>query len=586
MLGAAFVWACGFDISLREYLSANFWMPFAKHGAAFEKRNVRRISAPFAGMVAAKADTPLQKLRKMYQPFSNPEGQANDVSFDPAAYADAIAAARADRSLSGREREEVELIDAKIDVRAHNWESARAKLDVFLRSARTSEFRSEARGWLAHVHFSTGNQTAAGKIYLDELNRNGSNLSRETMLNSLRMTYGYDGGPKLVADLEQYFDTPEHAAFAIQLATNPHWSAGHGPWDRERFQRAEWQAQAYRRIRALFQMHHELLASEPVALLGMRTALRMGDPREVVAIAQSAPPGARRDPDFLWMLASAHFLTHEYAAAEQPLLDLFASPRTSEDQKCAAAYGLCGVYRKLGRRQEQIRFALWLYNFVRKRGLYLSNAAGIHDLSVYWASSGWDLNLLLDSEASIEDLRTFAEQNPTVEDVRLVWYALAVRLARENRYGEAAPIYESIHALRRAPRMRQLDALYQAAQTPQGKYEFAAFVAAHPDGIYFNDSLWHGLQRYAMQGSTEYRLTKTEREAQIAAERKLKDDQEERWRAYLILRDVVRQAGHLGVGRKAAVLALRCIRGINTDRFGHAAEVRKGDFELTAWLRG
>lgn len=55
------------------------------------------------------------------------------------------------------------------------------------------------------------------------MNRSGSNLSRETVLNSLRMTYGYDGGPELLAHLEEYFDTPEHAAFAIQLATNPHW---------------------------------------------------------------------------------------------------------------------------------------------------------------------------------------------------------------------------------------------------------------------------------------------------------------------------------------------------------------------------
>jgi hypothetical protein len=50
------------------------------------------------------------------------------------------------------------------------------------------------------------------------LGRQDSNLSRDTLLDSLRMTYGYDGGPLLLEELEQYFDTPEHAAFAIQLA--------------------------------------------------------------------------------------------------------------------------------------------------------------------------------------------------------------------------------------------------------------------------------------------------------------------------------------------------------------------------------
>ena len=108
----------------------------------------------------------------------------------------------------------MDLIEAKIEMRAGQPEepelllSAKQKLQRFLRTARTPEFLSEARGWLARIHFLLGEQTAAGKIYLDELNRDGSNLSRETLLDSLRMTYGYDGGPELLAHLEEYFDTP------------------------------------------------------------------------------------------------------------------------------------------------------------------------------------------------------------------------------------------------------------------------------------------------------------------------------------------------------------------------------------------
>jgi len=176
-------------------------------------------------------------------------------------------------------------------------------------------------------------------------------------------------------------------------------------------------------------------------------------------------------------------------------------------------------------------------------------------------------------------------------DVRLVQYSLAVRLARENRYQEAADIYASIHATRRVPRMRRLAALYEESnradqtdrQRREARYQMAEFVSANPDRIYFNDALWGGVQRYALQASGESRLTAAERQALMERERKLKDDQEERWRAYLILRDVVRDEGRTTLGRKAASLAVRCLQGIS-DRFGRQAEIRKASGEL--WKRG
>jgi hypothetical protein len=81
------------------------------------------------------------------------------------------------------------------------------------------------------------------------------------------------------------------------------------------------------------------------------------------------------------------------------------------------------------------------------------------------------------------------------------------------------------------------------------------------------------------------RLTRAEREALIAGKRKLLDDQEERWRVYLILRQIVQDAGPTDMGRRAAQLALRCLRGIATDRFGRAEEIRKADIELSSWIR-
>jgi hypothetical protein len=597
-LGLAF--ACGFDSSLREYLDARFWLPFSKQGWHFEKQNVRRIFAPYAGMTKAVGDAPLAKLRAAYQEIPQPElGPARQPP-DPASLRSAVSAARADQSLTRREREEVDLLDAKIDMRIGEpgdpdgqlLESAEKKLQAFLRSARTPEFRSEARGWLAHIHYLFGEQTAAGKIYLDELNRNGSNLSRETLLNSLRMTYGYDGGQELIDHLDEYFDTPEHAAFAIQLATNPHWYRNGEPKAHPD------QAKTYSRIKDLLGKHANLLGSNTgsnaLALLGMRTALRMGDPPAALDIAAMVPGDAaiRMEPDFDWMLASAHFLSHDFGGAEAPLLELFRSPHSSDNQKAAAAYGLCGVYSKTRNFVEQIRFALWLHGVLHDNSNHLSEPSDITDQSIYWAQSGFDLNLLLESEAPDDALESFLQHYPDMADARLARYSLAVRRARENRYEDAARIYESIRANWRVPRMRQLAALYQEAnrtdlaapQLQEAKYRLAEFISSNPERIYFNDQLWRGFQRYALTASSDSRLTREERKTLTDGERKLQDDQEERWRAYLILRDVVRDSGKTALGRKAARLAITCLDGIS-DRFGRQDEIQTAASELSNWLR-
>jgi hypothetical protein len=595
LAGICLAVACGFDNSLREYLDARFWLPFSKQAWHFEKKNVRRIDEAFAGMAKAAGDTPLAKLRAAYQQIPQPDLGAIQEPPDPAKLREALTAARADRSLTRREREEVDLLDAKIDMRIGEpgnpddklLESAEKKLQAFLRSARTPEFRSEARGWLAHIHYLFGEQTAAGKIYLDELNRNGSNLSRETLLNSLRLTYGYDGGQELIGHLDEYFDTPEHAAFAIQMVTNPHWYQN-GEQPRQD------QPQTYARIKGLLNKHADLLnsnaGSNALALLGMRTALRMGDPPVALDIAAMVPGDAaiRKEPDFDWMLASARFLSHDFAGAEAPLLELFSSARSSDNQRAAAAYGLCGVYSKTGNAVEQIRLALWLHRALLGPHDFTSYPGDITDQSVYWAESGWDLNLLLESEAPDDALETFLQRYPDMADARLVRYSLAVRRARENRYEEAAQIYESIHALRRAQRMRQLAALYgeasrtdlAAPQLQEARYKLAEFIGANQERIYFNDQLWNGLQRYALTASGDSRLTREERQTLTDGERKLKDDQEERWRAYLILRDVVRDSGKTALGRKAASLAISFLRGIS-ERFERQEEIRTAEIELS-----
>jgi tetratricopeptide (TPR) repeat protein len=267
-------------------------------------------------------------------------------------------------------------------------------------------------------------------------------------------------------------------------------------------------------------------------------------------------------------------------------------PGSSAAHKVAAAYGLCGVYQKLDRVQEQLRFALWLYTANKKNDEYQTNPAQLFDQSLYWAASGWDLNLLLENEASLDELQAFVAVNPNLPDLRIVNYSIAVRLARENRYDEAAEVYQSIHAIVRAPRMRQLASLYKEANRSdladvprqQAQYKLAEFLAANPNRVYFNDALWGGYQRYALIASTDSRLTGEERRVMMEGERKLKDDQEERWRAYLILREIVQRQGKAELGRKSAVLALQCLSGIS-DRFGRLDEIRSGYAELSKLLR-
>ncbi|MGJ5819804.1 hypothetical protein [Paludibaculum fermentans] len=594
--------ACPWSNELREYLSAHFWLPFAKHSASFEHPNVERMDEPYAGMTAAQGGSPLARLRAAYQQLQPAELYMRPprplVNVEP--LRQAVAAARADRTLSPRDKEEVDLIEAKIEMRGGETgqpallQGAKQKLQAFLRTARTPEFASEARGWLAHIHYLLGDQTAAGKIYLDELNRPGSNLSRETLLNSLQMNYGYNGGSDLIAHLDEYFDTPEHAAFAIQLVTNPRRS-------REllsgRFALPHDNSETYRRIQALLASHKGLLQSDKgantLALLSVRTALRMGDPAAARAIAQSIPAAAaiRTAPDYLWMSASAHFLSREYAASEQPLLALFRSSRASDDQRAAAAYALCGVYEKTLNVAGQLRFALWLRAAGRSREFYMVPSS-LADLSIYWASSGWDLGLILESSAPTAALESFVAANPNLADIRLVRYALAVRLAREDRYRESAEIYESIQANRRAQRMRKLASLQHAMEAPglrpeallEALYEFAAYLAANPERLYFNDTLWSHMQRYALHAAQESRLTGVERGALVEGERKLRDSQEEGWRAYLILEEVARDAGPGPLRTKAARLALRCLQGINTERFGREADIASANKELLGWL--
>ncbi len=140
---------------------------------------------------------------------------------------------------------------------------------------------------------------------------------------------------------------------------------------------------------------------------------------------------------------------------------------------------------------------------------------------------------------------------------------------------------------RRAERMRRLRSLYEEASragaSAEARFKLAEYLAGNPERLYFNDALWQGFQRYALVAESDSRLNRQERRRLLAAERKLKDDQEELWRAYLILREVVREAGATDLGQRAARLGVRCLRRISS-RFGREKEIRAADLELSGWL--
>jgi len=247
----------------------------------------------------------------------------------------------------------------------------------------------------------------------------------------------------------------------------------------------------------------------------------------------------------------------------------------------------------LRRPVEQLRHALWSHPQTQENGDVSGRYGEVFNRSIYWeVTTGWDRKLLLEAEVPIEALRAFIDQYPKAPQLGLVRYSLAVRLARENQFDESARIFDSLGVAYRARRMRRLAFLYGEAyradapgtEVLEAKFVLAQFLSDNSERVFFNDRLWDQLQSYFFYGAKDTRFTAPERLRQAALERKLKDDQEERWRAYLILREVVTEAGPTPLGRHAAELAIRCVRRIN-ERFDRPQEIRDADIELSRWLR-
>jgi hypothetical protein len=79
-------------------------------------------------------------------------------------------------------------------------------------------------------------------------------------------------------------------------------------------------------------------------------------------------------------------------------------------------------------------------------------------------------------------------------------------------------------------------------------------------------------------------LTRSERATILADNRRLRDEQEERWKAFHVLEQVARAAGHTELGRRAALKIIECLGGINTGSFGRGEEIGTAIAEWKRWL--
>jgi hypothetical protein len=602
--------ACGFESTFRSYLDTRFWQPLIKYEDMLGKeffRNQNKTSYEYSGIGNEETDRPvIGKIRAAYQK-ENYDQCRNLINW------------AFNQQLTDEERDEINLVDIKMDMMDAKLVDDSALLDnaakrfsAYSKKTANPYRTSEARGWLAHIHYLKDEYSSAAKIYLDELANPKSVFSRHNLTTSLMILFRYNGSAARLYDhLEEYFDTPAHAIFVINLVTNPIYS---NSIERKNM------ANAAQKILSTLQNHRELFNSgkdsEALTLAIMRTALYMGDvdtAMRYAALPKKSP--VLENPEYNWMLASCCFLKSDYVGAEKPLLKMYHSAETSGMAKKAAAQGLIGVYFKTGKKIDQLH-AAFLYEAAANECLNAEKSP-IVDPPLYmpWPYDGWlfDLPYLLDIELSDAELEEYLVRHGQKRlkavsgyysrprsSIEMVEYALAVRYARKEQYEKAASIFEQIGAKPRSARMKKLVGLYENAanlhmeknSNLEAKYTYASFLEANSTGIFFNDMLWHGYQTWSfisIKGEhLGYRydgLTRKERDDFIKKERRIRDDQEERWRAYRIFSSIVDEAGPSELGIRAAKKALICLGKISSGRFGRKDEIGHGQAHLIGWLR-
>jgi hypothetical protein len=604
--------ACGPDLVFRAYLGRNFWKPALKYVAELSRGLPPEKTAysPYAGMAPGGGSQSLQKLRDTYRalfpdPLTSPSGALNWPESTLQNLRDIVGTTM----VTDTERDEFELLRCKIDLRAARFDddaalsNAGSCLEAYLSKPRPAAMASEARGWLARTDFLRGKHARAAKFYLDELRRETSNIRRERLLESLRLIQ-----PK-AEELDEYFDTPEHALFAANRITNfDDYQDLAGPLI-ERLEQHQ----------SLFQQG---AASGALAISLMRAATRMGAPDSTLRFAErvAATDDLRKTAEYNWLAGIARFQKKDYPGAESALRNVLVAREADSRLKTFAANGLVGVYANLDQHVNELWAAFQAHSF-SDAASGDNTAPGIRVYNTeLWNTEliglNFDASYLMDAQMSESELEDYLKRYGNEPDGSFlnyprkisfheaVRYAIAVRHARREDYGGSAAIYDELKSPR-AARMRQAAELFENTkrtglsdeQHLEALYEYAAFLSSNEDKIFFNDTLWSGFQRFAFinpspdapEGSVIVQnrtgLTKEEAARFDQLDRRLRDEQEEYWRAYQILNAIVDRAGPTPLGKKAAQRALISLRGIRTDRFGRSEEIKSADARLTQWLK-
>jgi hypothetical protein len=340
------VHGCGPYLALRSYLTRHFWLPMYYTANLLLSASNPGGSVPYAGFATDAVPAPLADARAAY-------GRS---AFDEAGRA--VAQALAPGVLTGKNLEEARLIDCKVSLRQAEADRnalgmARRKLEDFLASAHDRAFAGEARGWLARVFYLQKDYVRAALIYLDETEAGDSPLKRDTLATSLR--WSYSAGAALMWDrAEEFFDTPRHALFLVNVLTN---QTGYYPPGAESRRLTK---ERGAKLIALLQEHPTLFRSGPdseaLILALMRTALYLGDPVATSKYAAAAPKtGAlAQNVEFNWMASIARFAEHDFAGAEAPLLRMLNAPSASPEDRATATQALVGVYLKTQRKVEAL----------------------------------------------------------------------------------------------------------------------------------------------------------------------------------------------------------------------------------------
>jgi hypothetical protein len=577
--------ACSFETIFRAYLGKTLWNPTWKYVSeltdGLPPENADHV--PYAGMSSGGGSAGLQDVREAYRDlFPEPSGV---LRWPDPVIADLRKRVRSATAADADEAHELELLQCKIELRALRGigdpgiGQVRSCFESYLAKSRPDALASEARGWLARTAYLEGKGAIASKIYMSELASQTSNIRRERLLESLRMVKPQE------EELDEYFDTAAHALFAadqITSADGPQYLAGPLITRLERHEN-------------LFGRGAE---SNKLAIALMRASLRLGAPEATLRYAERIPPTAdmRRTAEYNWLAGAARFQQKDYPGAQVALMNVMNAKDADDRQKAYAANALIGVYARLNRPVDE------LWASFRAKSLSSSGSGGggaqmfpVYPFYYYEMSRAgvfgyidFDAPYLLDAELTDSELeRSLKHTLMEPSDLAQIQYALAVRYARREKYAEAAQIYDQLSSPR-AGLMRQAANLFaatKAAGAPKERqlealYNYAEFLSQNEDGIFFNDTLWQGFQDGVVRGAS---ADDAGRSAQL--ERRLRDDQEEYWRAYQILNRVVSQAGPTPLGKKAASLAISCLRKIRTERFGRAEEISRADLRLSSWLQ-